>query len=110
MLCLLIAAAVVGAGAGEYPGLTRVGLEFAATEILPLFLVAVINLAALDGPRPGTAAARWLGWFAVAANVALLVDALPDARHGAPPVAWATAVAAVVLIVASVGWQLARSR
>jgi hypothetical protein len=110
VLCLLIAAVVVGAGAGEYPGLTRAGLRFATTEILPLVVVAVANLAALDGPRVGTTAARWLHWIAPAANVALLADALPDARRGAPPVVWATIASAAVLVVASVGWALTRRR
>ena len=110
MLCLLIAAVVVGAGAGEYPGLTRAGLAFAATEILPLVAVAIVNLAALDGPRPGTTAARWLRGLAAAASVALLVDALPDARRGAPPVVWATVVSAALLVVASAGWALSKRR
>ena len=110
VFCLLIAAVVVGAGAGEYPGLTRAGLRFAATEILPLVAVAVLNLAALDGLPHGAPAARWLRWIALVASVALLADALPHARRGAPPVVWATVASAALLVVASVGRALTRRR
>ena len=80
VLCLALAALLLAADAGEYPGWSRAGVRALARGVLPLLLVAALNLRALGAGR---------GWRlgALAANVALLVAALRLVRPGAPPFA-----------------------
>jgi hypothetical protein len=115
VLCLLLAAVSLGAGVTEYPGYTRAALRYMAEEVLPLVVVGLVNVAALDAVLGRT---RWVGLLAIAVDVALLIHALPAAllihalpavRTGAPPFAFMLAGVAASLVIGTVGMALSRS-
>src|SRR3954464_1495365 len=97
IVCLLIAAVVLAANTGEYPGLTRPAFRHSAREVLPLVVVAVVNLVALDYTS------RRARLFAPALNVVLLAYTLIRIRSGAPPIAFALCAAAALLVIGSIG-------
>jgi len=98
LLCLAAAAVILVAQSGEYPGRTAAGLRVAATEPLPLALLAWLDLAALHARG-----ARWLRVAAVVANLALFAVTVPDARAGAPPVSLALPVVAALMAIGAAG-------
>ena len=98
VLALLYAALVLAAESGEYPALSRPGLGALAEEVLPAAGAAVLTLAALEAPPPTS---RWWWWLALAASVALLAQALPNARPGSPPAPFLLAGVAALLAVAN---------
>jgi len=104
VLCLLLAAVSLGAGVTEYPGYTRAALRYMAEEVLPLVVVGLVNVAALDAVL---GRARWVGLLAIAVDVALLIHALPAVRTG--PFAFMLAGAAASLVIGTVGVALSRS-
>ena len=94
VLALLLAALLLGADAGEYPGLSRAGIRALARGILPLLLVAGFNLAALDGRK----AVRVL---ALVLNIAFLIAVARMLGSGAPPFVWMALAVATVLVISS---------
>jgi hypothetical protein len=100
VLCLLLAALLLGADAGEYPGHSRAGVRALVRGPVPLLLVAALNLRALD------AAARWRGWrwTAFGGDLVLLGTTLRLlGRGGAPPSAWLLAAVALLLTAGAAG-------
>jgi hypothetical protein len=102
--CLLVAAIVLGANAGEYPGLTRAAFRHGAREVLPLVGVAVLNLVALDSTLFRAGLRRFV---APTINLILLACALTRLRFGAPPLAFALGASALLLAIGSFGAALA---
>ena len=96
ILLLLVAAVVHGAGANEYPGITRPAVRFMTMEVLPLLAVAVLNLVAFgsDGHGHGPV---WRG-LALASSAALLASSLPHLALDAPPVFMALPVLTAFLL------------
>ena len=96
VLCLALAALILVVDADEYPGMSRAGLRVFVRGVLPLLLVAALNLRAVRAGR---------GWRlgALAANVALLADALRLVTRGGPPVGWLLLGVASLLVVGSAG-------
>jgi len=108
VLCLLLAALLLGADAGEYPGYSVPAMRALVTGTLRLVLPGMLNLAAAGATTPGSA--RWLAVAATAANLSLLAWALGHAGVGAPPFFLALPVVAVLLTVASVGLAISTRR
>ena len=108
LLCLAAAAISLLADSMEYPGVTRAGTLIALRQLLPLAIVGWLNLGVLlaTGDSPETSRARV--WFACAgaANLALLVRTLPDARRGAAPLSLALPVIAALLLIGVIGVAL----
>ena len=104
-LCLVLAALLLAVDAREYPGVSRAGLRALAGGVLPLLIVAVLNLRALG-------ARRRTQWLAMAASVLLLAAALWRLRAGAPLFFWLVSGAAAWLVVGggALLWTGARSR
>jgi hypothetical protein len=98
VLCLGLAALSLLVGVSEYPGYTRPALRHVAPDVLPLLLVGLLNIAALDAPRGRR---TWLGLLAVEADLALLIYALRAVTATAPPYAFMLAAVAGVLAVAT---------
>ena len=103
VLCLLLAALLLSADAGEYPGLSRAGLRALARGALPLLLVAALNLRLLAPTRPR----RGWRWAALGGNLLLLGAALRAlVPGGAPPFFWMLAVVALLLTIGVAGtWR-----
>lgn len=101
VLCLLMAALLLAVDGREYPGFSVPGLRALAAGALRLVLIGLLNLAAVGAATARTG--RWLAVAATAANLALLVWALANARGGAPPFFLALPVVATLLTIASVG-------
>ena len=101
VLCLLLAALLLGADASEYPGLTRAGVRALARGALPLLVVGVVAVRAVESGR---------GWRLAAAGGGLLMlgEALRVLPGGAPPLFWMLAGAAALLLVGSVGVLVTR--
>ena len=96
ILCLALATLILVVDANEYPGMSRAGLRVFVRGVLPLLLVAALNLRAIRAGR---------GWRlgALAGNVALLADALRLVTPGGPPVGWLLLGVASLLVVGSAG-------
>ena len=107
VLCLLVAALVLGADSGEYPSLSRPGLRALLRGALPLFGVGALHLLLLDPPdRLRPEYRRALTVLAFAVDVLLgLVAARLMRRNGGP----VFAMVFVVAIVLGVGvWSTLR--
>ena len=107
VLCLLVAALVLGADSGEYPSLSRAGLRALLRGALPLFGVGALHLLLLDPPdRLRPEYRRALTVLAFAVDVLLgLVAARLMRRNGGP----VFAIVFVVAIVLGVGvWSTLR--
>ncbi len=100
VLALALALIVLASDAGEYPGLSRAGLRALSRGVLPLAVVAGLNLAALDERRPAL-------HLALAANIVFLGWMLRFARAGAPPFVWMSIAVAALLVIAA-GMRLSR--
>ena len=87
----------------EYPGLTRPAVGYVATYVLPLVAVVGINVAALAARAP-----RWLWGLAIVANAALLARTLPHFSPSAPPIFVALPIVAAMMLLASIGLEVAR--
>lgn len=86
VLCLLLAAILLGADHQEYRLLTRAGLRALARGALPLLALASLHLLALDPPAwLGHAARRGVLVLALVADVAMALAMLGPVRRGAPP-------------------------
>ena len=97
VLTLLLAALMLGADAGEYPGMTRAGMRALSRGAVPLVVVAGLNFLAIRGRRP-------VRVLAFAINVVFLAAMLRMSRSGAPPFVWiGTAVAALLVAASSEG-------
>ena len=94
VLTLVLAVLLLGSESAEYPALSAAGLRALARGVLPLLVVAVCNLAALEGRR----AVRVL---ALVLNFVFLGSVLTLARPGAPPFVWMSLVVATLLLIAS---------
>ncbi len=106
VFCLLLAALELSVLVDEYPGYTRPAFRWLAIEVLPLLLVGVINIAALDAPAGGS---RWAGFLAVAVDLALLLHSLQAVTAGAAPLTFMLAGVAALLVMGTVGMVLSRS-
>ena len=98
VLCLLLAALVLGADHAEYRQLTRAGLRALGRGALPLLAIGALNLRAVEGTR---------GHFpwrvaALVADVVLLGYAARMAARGGPPLAWMLLVVAAFMLGALV--------
>ena len=94
VLAMLLAALLLGADAGEYPALSRAGLRALGRGVLPLLVVASLNLAALDGRRV-------LRALALVANLLFLGAVLRLVQAGAPPFVWISLAIGVLLVLSS---------
>ena len=94
VVLLLVAAVVHGAGANEYPGITRPSLRFLATAVLPLLAVAVLNVIAFGSNRRSPV---WRA-LALASSASLLAASLPHVERGAPPVFIALPILSALLL------------
>ena len=98
--CLLLAAVVLAADAGEYPAFTRAGMRALVRGSLPLLAIAALHLVALDTPawlRPPARRAA-LG-CALTIDVFIALAAARTIRRGAPPMVGLTLAVAIVLAV-----------
>ena len=106
VLLLLVAAVVHGAGANEYPGITRPALRFITTEVLPLLAVAVLNLVAYASARGQPV---WRG-LALASSVVVFASLVPQVQRGAPPVFIALPVLTALLLGLGLALELIARR
>lgn len=98
--CLLLAAISLAVGVNEYPGYTRPALRYMATDVMPMVLVGLISVAALqERSRRG----QWLRLLAMGGSLALLISELQSMRGGGPPIAYLLAGAAGLLAVGMIG-------
>jgi hypothetical protein len=96
IVVLVLAALLLGADSGEYPGWSRAGIVALGRGVVPLLVVAGLNFAAFGGGRT-------VRVLALATNLVFLGVALRMVRIGAPPFVWMATGAAVLLVVASGG-------
>jgi len=99
ILALLLAAIVLAVGTREYPGTTRPAFRFAATEVLPLLAVGVLNLVAASDWR---APSRIPTAIALLASVLWLTSTLPRLVAGGAPAVYAEGLLSIVLVIAGV--------
>lgn len=98
LLCLALAAVVLGADHQEYRALTPAGMHALVRGALPLLALASLHLLALDAPawldaRPR----RALLAIALLADVAVALAMLGPVRRGASPAFWIALGVACVL-------------
>ncbi len=110
LFCLAAAAVSLAAMNGEYPFSTVAGRRVVIREVLPLALIAWVNLCALESayqfqPRDRT-------WIPTAAlvNIAMLVWTAPAASRGAAPLSLALPIIATLLLVSILGLSGIASR
>jgi hypothetical protein len=103
VLLLALAALLIGADAGEYPGYSCAGLRALAHGALPLLAIGTINLYAVRAGRIARSCA-------VAANLVLLYVALTLVHREAPPFFWMLVGAAFLLVLSSAGLLWAGAR
>jgi hypothetical protein len=96
VLCLLLAALLLGADASEYPGLSRAGLRALVQGAVPLLGIGLLNLRAVGAGPP----ARRL---ALGADLLLLAWAAAHVGPGYPPFAWMRLAVAMLLVLAAGG-------
>ena len=108
LLCLAAAAITLVALSGEYPGATAAGRRVALRELLPLALLAWINLAALE-LSPARRAASVTA-IAALGDGALLIVSLRGLRSGAPPLSLALPIIAALLLAGVLGVAWVKQR
>ena len=106
VLLLALTALLLAVDSAEYRALTRAGLRVFAHGVLPLGLVAALNLHALDA----RAGARGWRLAALAADVLVLAAGVRMLRPGAPPLAAILSTVGLVLVLAMAGLAFASRR
>lgn len=91
VLCLLLAAIVLGADHAEYSQLSRAGLHAMARGVLPLLAIGVLSLRAIDGDRVQRLAA-------VAGALLILWTGARMLAGGGPPLAYMLVAVALLLL------------
>jgi hypothetical protein len=105
--CLAAAAITLAADVSEYPSLNRAGIRALAQGALPLLVLGVLNLVAIDAPARGWR--TFVIWLAVAGDVLLLLRVVRFLfSSGAPALIWILGGSAVLLLVGSLGCVVAR--
>jgi hypothetical protein len=110
LLCLAAAAVTLTAMNGEYPFSTVAGQRVIVREVLPLALIAWVNLCALERAYPLQPRAKT--WIATAAlvNIVMLARTAPAASRGAAPLTLALPIIATFLLVSMLGLSVIASR
>ena len=103
LLCLAAAAVVLAAMNGEYPANTAAGRRVLVNEVLPLVLIAWVNLYVLEGAYRLEPSVWIYIPLAALVDVALLAWTVPAVSRGAAPLTLALPIIATLLLMSILG-------
>jgi hypothetical protein len=103
LLCLAAAAVTLAAMNGEYPANTAAGRRVLVNEVLPLVLIAWVNLYVLEGAYRLEPSVWIYIPLAALVDVALLAWTVPAVSRGAAPLTLALPIIAALLLMSILG-------
>jgi hypothetical protein len=110
LLCLAAAAVTLAAMTAEYPGSTAAGRRVLLNEVLPLVLVAWVNLYVLDRAYRLEPGARVYAAVASVVDIAMLAWTTPALSRGAAPLSVALPIIAALLFLSVLGLSAISNR